>query len=169
MKEREVILEIGDLNFNCKHIVENDGQLRFKKDAPCRLCRNSTKCKLYVTDHNRRLLRVKAIRRINRIKELDTVIVDIYKTEGTELQTYLGLSFLFEDHKREKQSEKIYLSAKWVRFGRQYKKRIIDKKLMAKITAGGIPKLTIETAKEQLKKRIENEENIPSLSLSIDN
>ena len=168
MSDREYTLEIGDLKFTCEYIVENNDRLNFTEDAKCNICNNEVKCKMYVKDHNRRLSRAKTLKQINEIEELDKVIVEVYKTKENEINTYLGLSFLFEDHKRKKQKQTIYLNAEWVRLGRQPRKRKVNKKLLSRIREGNIPTITLKSAREQLKEKIKNTDHIPIISLSTD-
>jgi len=151
-------LEIGDIKFNCEYMENMGENRRFKKDAPCKRCRNHDKCKIYLKDHNQRMYR-KMIANIGKLEKSETKEVPKV-TFDPEVYLYsMGMNFLF-DYKEswKRPTEILYLNVEWVKMGKKrgkQPKQRISEKLRDAIKSGNIPTLTLEQAKESNKSRLQ--------------
>ena len=160
MNNKYYIVETHDLNFNCEYIEDEGETKRFKKDAPCKRCKNQHKCKIYVKDHNQRMHR-KMVANIGKWEKREIKEEKIEMPDPEVYLYHMGMNGLFDEKKTWSQRETIYLDAEWVRLGR--KKRVqgttqqISKKLEEAIKAGNIKTLTLEDAQERVAKESNKE------------
>ncbi len=145
-------LEIGDLKFNCEYIEDIGENKRYKKDAPCKRCKNHNKCKIYIKDHNQRMHR-KMIANIGKWEKLEIKEAPKITFDPEAFLYSAGMNFVF-DYKKEwtRPVEALYLNVKWVKLGKQRsRKKVtqqISEKLMQAIKDGNIPTITLEEAEK---------------------
>ncbi len=164
MNSRNYTVETGDLKFNCEYIEDIGGNIRFKKDAPCKRCKNHNKCRIYIEDHNRRMRKERMIN----IDKLEKVEVKEAPKIAFDPEVYLcwaGMNFVFDCEKeRSRPVETLSLNVEWVRLGKQRGRKKpqqqISLKLMQAIKDGNIPTITLEeaektTGKESNKSRLQ--------------